>query len=163
MTQTPLAYSVLAIANAFIDAAKKHCKNKKLTHVHLHKLVLISQGFALALLDRPMYRNQTEAWRHGPIIPDLYHALKHQNATYVKKINTDEFVNETSPESDIIQIIAEAFGDTDELELSSMIYQEKTPWAAAHKNGDIIIDNELTKQKFLACMPEELKRQSTNG
>lgn len=50
----------------------------KFTPFHLIKLVFISHGRALAALGQPLIRDRIEAWRHGPVIPVLYHELKIQ-------------------------------------------------------------------------------------
>lgn len=48
-----------------------------LTNLHLQKLVYYAQGFALAVLDRPLFAEPILAWQHGPACPELFDRLKH--------------------------------------------------------------------------------------
>jgi uncharacterized phage-associated protein len=44
------------------------------------KLVYYAQGFALALLDRPLFPQHIEAWIYGPVVPALYREYKSYEA-----------------------------------------------------------------------------------
>lgn len=43
-----------------------------ITNLKLQKLVYLSQGFHLALFNKPLYGEQIRAWLHGPVIPVLW-------------------------------------------------------------------------------------------
>lgn len=67
-----------AIANYFLDLAKE--EEKELTPLKTMKLVYLVQGFHLAFHDKTALNPQfdvIEAWQYGPVIPALYHELKH--------------------------------------------------------------------------------------
>ncbi|HSX79064.1 MAG TPA: type II toxin-antitoxin system antitoxin SocA domain-containing protein, partial [Candidatus Saccharimonadia bacterium] len=40
-----------------------------MSNLKLQKLVYYAQGFALALLDKPLFPQCIEAWIHGPVVP----------------------------------------------------------------------------------------------
>ncbi len=53
------------------------CKHScQFTPFKLIKMVFISHGRSLAALRAPLIRDRIEAWKHGPVIPVLYHELK---------------------------------------------------------------------------------------
>ncbi len=65
-----MAYSAALIADYFLSS------KTPLTSMQVLKLVYIAHGYAMAYLDRPLIDGRIEAWRYGPVIPALYHALK---------------------------------------------------------------------------------------
>ena len=40
--------------------------------LHLQKLLYYVQGWGLALLGRPLFRQRLEAWKFGPVVPEVY-------------------------------------------------------------------------------------------
>lgn len=42
----------------------------------LQKLTYLSQGWSLALTDKPIFSEDFEAWRHGPINRELFNTLR---------------------------------------------------------------------------------------
>lgn len=52
-----------------------------ITHLKLQKLVYYAQGLYLAYFNKPLFTQSVEAWRHGPVVNDLYHIFKpyHKN------------------------------------------------------------------------------------
>lgn len=63
------------VANFFIEAGIE--RGEPLTPLQVIKLVYFAHGWSLAHHDRPLVAETFKAWRLGPVIPDLYHALKH--------------------------------------------------------------------------------------
>lgn len=47
-----------------------------ITNLKMQKLVYYAQAFHLALFGIPLFEEKIEAWQHGPVVPELYHALK---------------------------------------------------------------------------------------
>jgi len=68
-------YKPAHVANFFIDKAND--EGDLITQMKLMKLVYIGFGWVKALLDRDLFPDEIEAWRHGPVIPALYHEFKH--------------------------------------------------------------------------------------
>lgn len=71
-------YSAASVANFFLDKAEE--EKGGLDNLKLQKLVYIGYGWALAVLGRRLFDEPIEAWRHGPVIPSLYHEFKHNRA-----------------------------------------------------------------------------------
>ena len=62
--------SVHDAAQFFIQRA--HEDGNLITHLKLQKLCYYAQGYALALLNEPMFEEKIEAWEHGPVVRALY-------------------------------------------------------------------------------------------
>ncbi len=69
-----MAYPAAAIANEFLDLAEKD--SRKLTQMHVQKLVYFAHGWFLALKREPLVRERVEAWDYGPVIRQLYDAFR---------------------------------------------------------------------------------------
>lgn len=68
-------YTPQHVANYFLDRAAD--EGRDITPLKLIKLVYIAYGWVLALLGAKLFSEQIEAWRHGPVVPSLYHEFKH--------------------------------------------------------------------------------------
>lgn len=66
--------SVHDAAQYFIQRA--HEDGNLITHLKLQKLCYYAQGYALALLNEPMFEEEIEAWEHGPVVRALYDEYK---------------------------------------------------------------------------------------
>lgn len=47
-----------------------------ITQLKLQKLMYIAQGIHLALYDKPLLKEEIEAWQHGPVVRELYNEFK---------------------------------------------------------------------------------------
>lgn len=68
-------YTALQIANWFRNAVDRGAGDT-ITHLKLQKLVYYAQAWSLALLGRPLFHEDVQAWTHGPVAPSLWHHLK---------------------------------------------------------------------------------------
>lgn len=63
------------VANFFLEQARQ--EGLPLTAMKLQKLVYIAYGWHLALTGKKLFDEEIEAWKHGPVVPSLYHEFKH--------------------------------------------------------------------------------------
>ncbi|MAZ77323.1 MAG: hypothetical protein CMF39_01425 [Legionellaceae bacterium] len=68
--------NVYNVARYFIEKANDAKAIVPLTPMKLNKLCYIAQGFSLASRDKPLFPEEIQAWKYGPIIPELYQAYK---------------------------------------------------------------------------------------
>lgn len=69
-----MAHSARAVANEFIRLGES--AGNPLTPLQIMKLVYLAHGWMLAIYDQPLVEEDFEAWRYGPVVPDLYQAMK---------------------------------------------------------------------------------------
>lgn len=67
-------HSAGQVANYILDLADRD--GVAVTPMKLQKLVYVAYGWALALYDLQLFTEQIQAWRHGPVIPSLFHEFK---------------------------------------------------------------------------------------
>ncbi|MFB0873338.1 MULTISPECIES: Panacea domain-containing protein [unclassified Sphingobium] len=70
-----MTYTPQHIANYFLAKAEED--GRPLTPLKLIKLVYIAYGWVLGLLGTRLFEERIEAWKHGPVIPSIYHEFKH--------------------------------------------------------------------------------------
>lgn len=153
-----MAYSTIAVANAFIERAKG-AKITDLTPMKLQKLVFFAQSWSLKILDKPLVEDFFAKWTYGPVQPQLYHAVKdyqnHHISTLISTLEftedggfqtvTPEFVDEVGDFRCIIDNIITVYGHMTAANLSRLTHLPDSAWAKA---GDeqAVLDNKLLKE-----------------
>lgn len=143
------SHSAAEVANVFIELAQRD--SVFLSNMRLQKLVYIAYGYCLAILGRPLFDDEIQAWEYGPVIPDLYHQLKKFGAGEVT-----EFIPEVGgipgdgSERQIIENVWQAYSGFSALELSGITHNEGTPWSVAWKEGKphVAIPNHLIQPHY---------------
>ena len=124
------------------------CRFTPFQHI---KMVFISHGRMLAALGSPLIRDRIEAWRHGPVIPVLYHELKIWGDRPVRELHycgtipgedgaadsaRREFFESTlsDAERSIIDDVVREYGDWSFDDLRRLCHEPGSPWDA-HYNG----------------------------
>ena len=128
-------YDARSIANAFIQCARKH--GKTLTPMHLQKLVYFAQARMLSIHRERLIHQDFEAWQLGPVVSDLYDALKQYKDAPVSQ----EIANAKSDplglrERDLIERVFAIYGGQSAEELSELTHGQGTPWRRARASGN---------------------------
>lgn len=158
-----------AVANEFINLCDTN--NIELTNMKLVKLIYIAQGLSLALLNRPIFKDdKIEAWKYGPVIPSIYHEFKHYKSNPItsKSLMLDgnwEASSEpklTNPEDKkIVRLTWNLYKNSHGKELAASTHRTGTPWSLTYQTGaNNTINNELIKRyydKFIVNLEKHLK------
>lgn len=130
-----LVYSVTALANAILKKSRE--KNIDITNLKMQKLVYFAQGFSLALLDRPLFPEEIQAWTYGPVIPSLYNELKKFGSEPLKgMIESDDIVAEEDAQvSQLLDEVIDRFGKLSASDLVALSHKDGSPWALAWEKG----------------------------
>lgn len=68
-------YTALDIANLYVQLAND-IPNDSIDNLKLNKLCYYAQAWSLTRLGYPLFGDEIEAWRYGPVIPAVYSAFK---------------------------------------------------------------------------------------
>lgn len=152
-----MAYSAVAVANAFIQRALNG-DIPDLTPMKLQKLMFYAQSWSLKIYDAPIFDDFFAKWRYGPVIPSLYHKVKMYGANNITSMIVDFKVESgnlfsiqpTVPDSDIkinalVDKITEVYGELRGTQLSFLTHQPGTAWYRTEKDSSVIT-NELLKE-----------------
>jgi uncharacterized phage-associated protein len=122
------------IATFFLAFAQE-CQ-EPITNLKLNKLVYYTQAWHLALFKEPLFKDEIEAWVHGPVVPNTYDAYKQFRWTPIitDDINLEEIKQQFSPEQqELLDDIIEVYFPKTAYELEQMTHDED-PWITA-RNG----------------------------
>lgn len=154
-----MAYSPRVVANALIR--KAHEQGEKLTHMKLQKLVFFMHGWHLATTGKPLLENEkVEAWPYGPVVPSLYHELKHFGSRGIEgylqepDFSTGQVVARIPGSEDshfwrLVDFVWQRYGIFSAVALSDMTHQEGSPWWMSKSKNEKVIPDPVIWEYFL--------------
>ena len=101
----------------------------------LQKLCYYAQAWSLAWTGSPLFNEDFEAWRNGPVCPELFHRHKGMfkaDASIVSDANVNAL---TDDERDTIDTVLRDYGDMEPHELRAQSHVE-APWKDARGGID---------------------------
>lgn len=116
-----------------------------LSNLKLQKLVYYAQGFHLALYDRLLFPERIEAWQHGPVVPDLYHAFKRFGSSPVVMDGEIDLEKYPAEVKELLDEVYSVFGQFSATRLRNITHQEP-PWANTFDGG--VISPDLMRDYF---------------
>lgn len=113
----------------------------------LQKLCYYSQAWALAWTDKPLFKEDFEAWRNGPVCRELFYKHKGMFDVNASLLPDADSNNLTADEKDTINVVLDSYGSKEPYELRSMTHNEQ-PWKAMRAGlGDFDMCNKvITKE-----------------
>ena len=148
--------TVFNVANHIL----KH--DRRFDLLQLIKLCYLSYGWYLAYHDDLLFREKIEAWRYGPVIPELYYALKHIGKPLPTKC-LESLVDEGDPEfsndmKKLVSAVIDYYGQYKGVELSALTHKRGSPWHKTYKGEKylgVLISRDVIKAHF-----DELKAEA---
>ena len=147
-----MEHDARVVANTLIERAVDDAR--PFTPLQTIKLVYFCHGWMLGLYDRPLIAQNVQAWAYGPVIAEVYHALKHYRGdpvyTPIKGREEEGAFDEF--EDDLISQVYKKYGDLDGIELSRLTHAMGTPWDQvwSQKGRNCIIPNDLIQKHYAA-------------
>lgn len=70
----------MAVANELVRLSYAGEEPDPLTNLRLQKLLYFAQGWSIALRNSALFGDDLQAWKHGPVAPNVYHSCKESGA-----------------------------------------------------------------------------------
>ena len=114
------------VAGYFLVKQRSDEVIEPLTHLKIQKLCYYAQGFALAILEKPLFLEDIEHWKHGPVISTLYQKYKSYGASPIPPpdLNLKLYDGETIV---LLDKVHQLYGEDSAWELRNKTHEE-TPW-----------------------------------
>lgn len=126
------------VARYILVLAQSERDGELISNLRLQKLLYYVQGWSLADRGRPAFRECIEAWKHGPVVPEVWRQYTPHDEDEPRAIRErdPEGVKRSLPESErrFIRSVWEAYKRHSATELRRMTHEE-SPWLAAR--GDL--------------------------
>ena len=123
-------YDARQIANWFVERAAQ--EGRRLTIMQLLKLVYISHGWHLEMRRSPLFMNKIEAWKFGPVIPDVYNAFRSQGVEVSATVQA--LPSQLAPsDTHLLEQIYSTYGSLSAQRLSDLTHEPGGPWDTATK------------------------------
>lgn len=127
-----------------------------ITHLKLQKLLYYAQGIYLALFDKPLFKEKIYAWKHGPVVEEVYKKYKKNGRNEINSLLTDdEKRSMIKLERDIkakqaLELTYENFAGYTAWQLRNKTHEIGSPWdiTITKKGENAVIDNNLIKEYF---------------
>ena len=133
------------VANYFLDMS--HEEDWPISQLKLLKLVYIGYGWVAAVLERKLFEEEIEAWKHGPVVPSLYHEFKWWGSAPIEghsmEVDLDDPDKREIPripkdETDVQNMLSLVWGIYKRYSAWSLVkrtHEENTPWSETWERG----------------------------
>ncbi|WP_313666295.1 type II toxin-antitoxin system antitoxin SocA domain-containing protein [Shinella sp.] len=150
-------YDARQIANWFVTRAERD--GRRLSIMQLLKLVYIAHGWHLEMRRAPLIINKIEAWKYGPVIPDVYNAFRQQGIDATTPVPVQSLPMSAN-DQDLLEQIYNGYGRLSAMQLSDMTHEPNGPWDQATRRWGYFapIPDDLIRPHY-----EMKRRQAANG
>lgn len=136
----------IEIANFLLELFK--FDEEGLTNLKLNKLLYFAQGFSYQRLGKPLFADEIEAWSYGPVVSEVYKIFQPCGRNPITP--TDEIVELSSEEEELLIDVAREYGRYSASGLVSMTHKAGTPWSQVYKQHENkVISQTLIKDYFI--------------
>lgn len=122
----------LSVASYFIVKAYEDGIEAEMTNMKVQKLLYYAQSLHLALYDEPLFEEEIQAWRYGPVCPPAYKFYSDFEAKQLPIPDQKDLSQIPNDKQDVLAEVWEYFGGYHAYRLSDMTHLE-FPWTKARK------------------------------
>src|SRR4051812_20813311 len=148
-----MAWPAKDVANLLLDLAES--TDGRIDPLAMQKLVYFSEGWHLALLGESLVQEQFEAWRRGPVVPDLYHSLKGFGAAPIRgRLKQYDYRLQKVVEAErpsvseslnLVQEVWRVYRRYRPGQLVALTHQFGSPWEVTRRNSEGAPDARIPK------------------
>lgn len=149
-TKESMPSSVLNVGNVFLEKAKS-C-GSTVDPLKLQKLVFMAHGWKLAFTGEPLINEAFEAWRYGPVVPELYREFKEFKDGPIRRPSRTPSEQLSRNARDVIDQVWKMYRESSALELSRLTHEPGSAWSQTYESsiwGSRPIPNALIREEFL--------------
>lgn len=132
------------VAKYFLSQMSEDCGDT-ISNLKLQKLLYYAQGYYLAMHDAPLYSDRIKAWRHGPVIPTVYHEYKEFGDGAIPKPSSFGFSKFNKRQRELMDEVWNVLGQFSAWKLRNMTHEEP-PWKDTASNA--VISHAALKSYF---------------
>ena len=157
-----MAHDPRAVANWLIGQGISD--GHPLTHIAVQKLMYFAHGWMLSIHDAPLIDQEYEAWKYGPVVPSVYHNLKHHRGQPIRAAIPTQPTGDFTPEEEQVLKAVYQYRTLGVFKLVGISHARGGPWDDVWHGDDHskIINNDRIRSYFLTLLNRETQEE-TNG
>ena len=134
-----------------------------ISHLKLQKLLYYAQGIYLAWNNNePLFHENICAWKHGPVVPEVYNKYKKYGKDcirYIQNEETERIINKIEDDKKAYEALCatyDNFAIYTAWQLRNMTHENGTPWfeTISKRGENAVIDTELIRNYFMENIVE---------
>jgi uncharacterized phage-associated protein len=125
------------MANVFDVAKYILQKTGKISTWKLQKLCYYAQAWSIVWTGIPLFNEEFEAWRNGPVCPELFRQHKGMYNIDAETLIAGDSCNLTDDEKDSIESVLDVYGKWQPYQLAEQTHYE-APWRDARENLGVL-------------------------
>jgi uncharacterized phage-associated protein len=139
-------YDVLKIAKKIIHRANSdNDYGDVITNLKLQKLLYYLQGYHLAMFNRPIFKDDIEAWMYGPVVPCVYDEFNSFGSSAIILGSDEKIIELKKDEEELFNEVYDIYSQFSAIKLMKMTHNE-TPWKnTTVGKGNIISKKDMEK------------------
>ena len=123
-----------AVANRFVRLARE--RGEIITIMQLVKFVYLAHGWHWGYYDKPLICHNVEAWKHGPVVPAVYHAFRPQGVVVMDPVHAGPSdVGFGADAKSLIDGVFDSYAKVPYYALSELTHEPGTPWYQVRNDG----------------------------
>lgn len=140
------------VADDILKLAKR--RDKSFTPLQLMKLVYIAYGWHLAFTGKKLFRDRIEAWKYGPVIPNLYRVTKRFGRDEIPAPLISDGPLHHGDLERFLSSVVDNYGDFSGIALSNLTHREGTPWKQVYRPNEFSaeIPDDVIEEHYKAAL-----------
>ena len=153
--------NIMNVAVFFLNIVDRDA-GSTITPLKLQKILYYSQGYYLAMNNKELFKEEFQAWAHGPANPKIYDSYKKYGCNAIDKPAVKDVPNFGTNIQEFLYDIWNTFGIYDGKYLEELTHQEE-PWINARKGYEPgeICNNIITKESMKKFFKEKLNESNS--
>ena len=126
-----MMHDARSVANKLVDIALD--EKREITPMQVLKMTYFCHAWMLGLYHASLLKQPVEAWRYGPVVPDVYVMFRQYGGNPIEKpadlasLGVEERSFDAY-ENDVIAQVSAKYGHLTGAQMSSLAHQTGSPW-----------------------------------
>jgi uncharacterized phage-associated protein len=141
------------VANQFLDRGQRDAVS--IEPMKLQKLMYLAHGWHLAFLNDGLIAQEIEAWKYGPVIPEVYREFKEFKASPITRIApvASGSILPSQVQAGLLDNVWNIYKDKSGIYLSMLTHESGSAWEIARRDCgrwySPVIPNVLIRDEFI--------------
>jgi uncharacterized phage-associated protein len=131
--------TAIDVAYFFVDLANTtSLGSNAMTNLRVNKLLYFAQAHSLVRFGKPLFDENIQAWKYGPVVPSVYQEFKHCGNGRIQDIPLD-YTPEmfSTDEIDLLLDVVRHYGQFSSSALVGITHKNGSPWKTVYHEDSV--------------------------